>query len=86
MASAPAKWTRQPPRELISYALTAYQTMLDDFQYLHCAYIIRYEDLVTQPNDVVTNLHNLLGLKPESFPVDLRDGLRGEYFGASTMR
>ena len=74
MSAALAKWTTRPADGLIDYALTAYDIAIEDMEYLHCAYIIRYEDFVAQPEREISKLFKFLSLEPETLQVDLRDG------------
>lgn len=67
MAAALAKWTDTAPRTLIDYALDAYDLALADLEYLHAAIVVRYEDLVANPQqvlDTVTRFCDLPAVKP----------------------
>ncbi len=72
MAAALAKWVDDPAAQLIDYALDAYELMTRDLAFLHCALVIRYEDLVRA--DPMPALCRFLDLAAADSPVALRDG------------
>lgn len=77
MAAALAKWVDKPPRALIDYALDAYKIMEADLPYLHSALILRYEDLIANPESTVAGLFAFLDLPVPSLSnavAGLRDG------------
>lgn len=77
MASALAKWVNTPPSDLIDYALDAYEQMETDLAYLHCAIVLRYEDLIANPKNTLEGLFAFLDLPAPSLSdaiAGLRDG------------
>ncbi len=83
MAAALAKWSDRSAPKLIDYALDAYELALRDVQFLHRAYVLRYEDLVKEPERLDT-LFTWLGITPIRNEVLLRDG-NAEYHDAAPM-
>ncbi len=84
MAAALAKWSDQSAHELIDYALDAYEIALGDIQFLHRVYVLRYEDLVTQPDELLSSLFAWLGIAAVGAETEVRDG-NADYRGAWTM-
>lgn len=74
MAAAMAKWTDQPPADLIDHALDAYARMEADLPYLHAAFVLRYEDLVADPDGMTARLHHFLDLPPAAPAEPVIDG------------
>lgn len=72
MAAALAKWTDDPAERLIDYALDAYDRMVTDLAFLHCALVIRYEDVVRA--DPLPALCAFLDLPPVASAEPLRNG------------
>ncbi len=84
MAAALAKWSNRSAKDLIDYALDAYDIALDDVRYLHAAYVLRYEDLVRSPDRQLESVFEWLGLDGEKPSQALRDG-NAEYSNAQRM-
>ena len=82
VAAALAKWLDNEPSDLIDYALDAYRIALDDLRRLHCAMVIRYEDLVT--GAVFPAVLSFLDLEPADQPFGLRNG-NAEYGAIPAM-
>ena len=76
MAAALAKWVDADPRELIRYALDAYDLMANDLAYLHAALVIRYEDLVADADGVRRSLFAFLSLDDQPTGLEIKDGNR----------
>ena len=77
MAAALAKWSDTPASALIDHALDAHDLVGSDLQYLHAALVLRYEDLVAQPDQIVAGIFAFLGLdatEMEKELPNLRDG------------
>lgn len=74
MAEALQKWSDQSVEELARYGVAAYRTMLEDIEYLHCAMVLRYEDLIERPANHVAAMEAFLDLRPQIAPSGLRSG------------
>ncbi len=84
MAAALAKWSDRPTRELIDYALDAYELALGDVQFLHRVYMLRYEDLVRQSGELLSSLFAWLGIPAVRADTEVRDG-NADYQGALAL-
>ncbi|WP_120076496.1 sulfotransferase family protein [Aurantiacibacter odishensis] len=84
MAAALAKWTDNPAPALIDYALAAYDLACRDLDYLHAAMVVRYEDLVADPEGCVGSVARFCGLDPVEVDSPVYDGNR-DYAGAVEM-
>ena len=82
MAAALAKWVDEESTSLVDYALNAYDVVLDDLEYLHCALVIRYEDLVA--GAAFPAVLSFLDLIPAGQQLVLRDG-NAEYRDVAAM-
>ncbi len=74
MAAALSKWTDRAQQDLVAYALDAYDIVARDLEYLHAACVIRYEDLVRDPERVMAGLFAFLDLEPRPICEPVRDG------------
>ena len=74
MAAALAKWSERSAGDLIDYALDAYEQAERDAAHLHHVMLMRYEDLVTAPQETNAALHRFLALEPVATDLSIRDG------------
>ncbi|WP_394270626.1 sulfotransferase family protein [Qipengyuania sp.] len=74
MAAALGKWVDDPPERLTRYGLDAYEILRGDLPYLHSALVLRYEDLVRQPEQYRRALFAFLQLPDAPANDRLRDG------------
>ena len=72
MAAALGKWLDAEPSDLVDYALDALDTLLDDLEHLHAAFVFRYEDLACV--DRSGALWAFLGVPPAIHDITIRDG------------
>ncbi len=84
MAAALAKWTDMPTDALIDYALDAYSLAFADLEYLHAAIVVRYEDLVVEPQRVLAQITSFCNLSPVALSCPIHDG-NTRYEGAPRM-
>lgn len=56
VAAAVAKWVDKPPTELIDHWLDAYAQVEQDLSYLHAVVVLRYEDLVRDPDRTLAGI------------------------------
>lgn len=73
-AAALQKWSETDPATLTEHALDAYDRMAEDLEYLHSAYVLRYEDLIAGPEQTRASLFRFLGLAPCPTEIALRNG------------
>lgn len=74
LARALRKWTDRPEAELIDYALSAYERLIEDTRCLHAVVILRYEDLVSAPAATMAGLAGFLDLPDNAPRGEIRDG------------
>ena len=74
MAEALQKWSHRSVGELTKYGLDAYDRMQTDLDYLHCATVIRYEDLVARPETIRQALFAFLELPDHVSSIAIRNG------------
>lgn len=74
MAAALAKWVDDDPGALVNYALDAYEDVAKDCEYLHSILLLRYEDLVAEPDAVRRACYSFLSLDDEGEALPVRDG------------
>ena len=84
MAAALAKWTDRPASDLIDYALDAYSLAMSDLEFLHAAMVIRYEDLVADPQRTLGRIMGFCDLEPVSTEQSVFDGNQ-RYEGATRL-
>jgi len=75
-AAALAKWVDADPVTLVRYVLDAYDLVRTDLPFLHAAHVIRYEDLVANPDQVRKSSFAFLLLDDFDAGIRLRDGNR----------
>jgi hypothetical protein len=80
MAIRSRNWTRVSVHDLVDHWLAAHDTMATDLASLDRVIVIRYEDLVTNPNQMLKGIQNFLGLEGNVADEDLRPGLNESYF------
>ncbi|MDG6079706.1 sulfotransferase [Erythrobacter litoralis] len=74
MAAALAKWSDRSPEELVRYGIEAYQRMECDLARLHAVVVIRYEDLVDDPDSIIGGVLAFLGLDNTWHKSTIRNG------------
>lgn len=84
MAAAMVKWTDQSASALIDYGLDAYDALEEDLRYLHASLVIRYEDLVAEPECISNQMFRFLELTPKPPAMSMRNG-NAEYSGCSSL-
>ncbi len=86
VAAAVAKWVDAPAADLLDHWLTAHERMALDLERLHCALVLRYEDVTADPEATRTAIARFLDLPPAaaSYGDDVHDR-NAEYDGAAMM-
>jgi hypothetical protein len=84
MAASLAQETGQKESDLWDYALEAYATIAGDLPFLHAVMVLRYEDIVGDPERTMRALHMFLDLPHHPLEVKLRDAnaefdMQGEF-------
>lgn len=85
VAAATAKWVSEPSAALIDHWLSAHELVADDLTYLHAVTVIRYEDLVKNPVQVMNGLAAFFDQAPAAqFEEAIIDG-NAEYQGVCKL-
>jgi hypothetical protein len=64
VAAATQKWSKQPIIELVQHWVRAHQVLLDDLPEVGAGAWVRYEDLIADPNRIVRELFDFIGISP----------------------
>lgn len=64
VAAAMAKWSDSPASQIIEHWLRAHERLADDLPYLHAVMVLRYEDVVLDPEATMQALYAFLQLAP----------------------
>jgi Sulfotransferase family len=82
VALATRKWNRAPVGRLLRHWVVCHERYAADAPRLRRAIVVRYEDLVARPDEVMGRLWGFLGLAPHAAPVPVREGVNETYFAA----
>jgi len=77
---ATRKWSQTSVHSLLEHYLLAHEIAARDFQALGFAYVLRYEDLVAEPQEVMNDIFAYLGLGHIKIGHDVKRGVNGRYF------
>ena len=74
------KWPKTGIPSLLEHVLLAYEIFLKDMQKLHSVYILRYEELVHDPQGTIDDIFRFLELAPVKVSQDVRSNINEKYF------
>lgn len=77
VAQAVSKWVDQPGPALIDHWIAAHARLAQDLPYLHAVMVLRYEDLLAVPEDVLRRVTAFLSLPEVALSEPLHDGNMG---------
>ena len=80
VACATRKWSWSSHTELIAHWLVCHETLLADAPYLRDVVILRYEDMVADPDRVLEAAFRAAGLAPQVSSLTVRTGINDGYF------
>jgi hypothetical protein len=80
VAGATRKWSHRTTNALIGHWVRAYETMATDLPLLERVLVVRYEDLVRAPEEVMVGIFSFLDLEPASIHRPIRIGINEKYF------
>lgn len=66
VAGATRKWSHTSYTSLVRHWLTAYETMFSDLTHLDRAIVVRYEDLICEPQGTLAHVFSTVGLPADS--------------------
>lgn len=77
---ATRKWSETSIQSLIEHYLLAHEIMTKDIQSLGSVYILRYEDLVAEPQKAVNDIFSYLDLEHTKISHEVKLGVNDRYF------
>lgn len=77
---ATKKWAKTSIPSLLDHALTAYEIMFRDMEFLDSTYVLKYEDFVVAPQKTVDEIFAHLGLEPVQVTHQIRTDINDKYF------
>jgi hypothetical protein len=80
MAVRSRGWTREPVSKLVDHWLVAHDRMSGDLSKLDRVIVVRYEDIVTSPGEMMAGIGAFLNLRGGDTKEDLQQGLNNAYF------
>jgi hypothetical protein len=86
VACATQKWSDTRPDSLIRHWLRGYECFADDIPHLDHVLAVRYERLVEQPEQQVSEILDFLGLDNPGITTKVRPGVNDHYFGRWDLR
>lgn len=79
MAIRSRGWSKRPVGRIVDHWVRAHDIMVGDLPLMHRVVLIRYEDLVARPAEVLGGLHEFLGIVPAGPGEQARPGLNDRY-------
>ncbi|MDQ5821314.1 MAG: sulfotransferase [Actinomycetota bacterium] len=82
VAYATRKWSRTPVLSLLRHWVAAHETFAADKPDLEHVLVVRYEDLVLDPNATLAAVNAFAGLEPRAAQQTVRTGSNERYFAS----
>ncbi|MEO1124839.1 MAG: sulfotransferase [Cyanobacteria bacterium J06635_10] len=79
---ATRKWSTERVTILLEHTLRCYEQFRKDMPYLSNVYVLRYEDFVANPNQIVHDLFTWLDLEPIKLDRQIKQDVNSKYFDA----
>jgi hypothetical protein len=80
VACATQKWSATRPDQLIRHWVRCHRLFAADRPHLHRVHVLRYEDLVRDPDGELGAVFGFLDLEPVAADVEMREGINDRYF------
>jgi hypothetical protein len=80
VACATRKWSWSSYTELVEHWLVCHETLIADAPHLQDPVILRYEDLVAEPDRLLGAAFRAAGLDPHPSGITVRTGINDAYF------
>ncbi len=77
---ATQKWRKVSIKSLLEHSLKGYEIFIKDIPYLKSVYVLRYEDLVSQPQNEVDRIYDFLGLESKGVRHTINTNSNDIYF------
>src|SRR6476620_12583816 len=86
VAIATSKWTRSSLPRMIEHWLRCYEPLVGAAPHVEHLRMLRYEDLVTRPDEELAEVQRFVGIDPRPSGIEVREGLNDAYFAAWAER
>jgi hypothetical protein len=80
VAYATQKWSRTSIASLIDHWLLCHERFLGDLPHLARCFVLRYEELVSSPQQTIDEVLRFVGLTPVPVTLDVERGVNERYF------
>jgi Sulfotransferase family len=80
VAGATQKWSRTPSTSLVHHWVVCHETLRADAPHLERVRIVRYEELVADPDGSLAGVYEWLGLSPQPSGEQVRSDVNARYF------
>jgi hypothetical protein len=77
---ATRKWSETAIQTLFEHYILAHEIMLRDLPFLKSTHIMKYEDLVADPQDAFNSICDFLGLSPVDVKHEVKPDVNDKYF------
>jgi hypothetical protein len=77
---ATKKWSNTSIASLLDHSLLAYEIFLKDMEALRSIYVLRYEEFVLEPQNVINKIFNFIGIETIKLSHDVRTNVNEKYF------
>jgi hypothetical protein len=81
VAYATQKWSRTSLGSLLDHWLVCHRRLYRDLPYLDRAILVRYEDFVRNPGEILVGLYRFLGVPEHSLAREISQDVNASYFG-----
>jgi Sulfotransferase family len=81
VACATQKWAWTSYTSLVEHWVVCHETLLADAPHLRDCVILRYEDMVADPDGVLAVAFETIGVEPRPTGLQVRTGINDAYFG-----
>lgn len=82
VTKATGKWAKTNTRTLMEHTTRCYERAADDLPHLHRHFVLRYEDLVAQPERALVAVCQFIGVPPIPLAEPVRADVNSRYFHA----
>lgn len=77
---ATQKWSKTSIRSLVEHTLQGYEIFASDMAKLNRTYVLRYEDFVQNPQEVIDNIYSFLGIEKRTITHDVLPTVNDKYY------
>lgn len=80
IAYATLKWCQSSVFSLVEHTLRCYEKLFADKDMINNLFIVRYEEFVERPRQVLGRLHSFIGVNDHQPPLEIHSQSNGDYF------